>query len=98
MAEAAGLAKVLECTLCKRGYSAQDVSKGLFYPSTGICTECYVQGQKSSRKVWCFGKLDFKRGRKTVLAAFNPTATECKLHCPDRVVCKEFIDKKRRIT
>lgn len=96
MAEAVGLAKVLECTLCSTAYSVQDVEQGLFFPSTGVCKSCYSAGQRSSRKVWCFGKLDLRRGHKIVLKAYNPKAPECRLHCPDREICKQFIDLKRR--
>jgi hypothetical protein len=91
MANTAGLAKVLECTLCGDSFSERDVALGLFFASTGICNECYVKGQKISRKVWCFGKRDLRRGHKIVLKAYNEKALECQLHCPDRVICKQFI-------
>ena len=98
MAKDQGLAKVLECTLCSTGFSLVDVEAGRFFPSTGVCRSCYVVGQKTSRKVWCFGKRDLKRNGKVVLKAFNSEAIECTTHCPDREICQMFIlskDKRR---
>ena|ERR1043166_2829285 len=98
MAQSVKLAKVLECTLCGGGYSERDIEQGLFFPSTGVCFSCYSIGQKSSRKVWCFGKRDLRRGHKVVLKAYNPKAPECRLHCPDKEICMAFILKKENLS
>ena len=83
MANAVDVA-VLPCLRCNRRFGKRDVEVGAFYASTMICGDCYRKGQQSPLAVWCFGKVDAKRG-------YNPDARECSSECPDREICKEFI-------
>lgn len=74
---------VLECLLCGDRYSADDVLKGLYFASTGICKKCYMQGLKAENSIWCFG-------------TFSVEYLECRFDCPDRKICKYFTSQKKQ--
>src|SRR6266581_3719237 len=86
--------KLMPCLLCQKKYSRADIKVGQYFPSTDICTDCYKRGQRQSRKIWCFGKttrIVKKAGRKLVLYAYSQDAVECKSECPDREICRLFV-------
>ncbi len=74
--------KNLECLLCQKRYSVDDVKKSLFFASTMVCAMCYSCAVKNrGQKDWCFGGYD-KRYR------------ECRVDCPDKRICRFFTRKK----
>jgi hypothetical protein len=75
-----GQQKILECVLCSKRYSIQDVKSGNYFPSTGVCLGCYGQAQVGNKKLWCFG-------------TFQANAIECKTECPDKRICREFTNR-----
>ena len=70
--------KAFECILCGERFSIRDVKKLRFFPGTGICSDCYKQGQKEDARAWCFGKKEVKKGSKIVRPGFNLKSPECK--------------------
>lgn len=72
---------VLKCKLCPMIYSARDVEKGKFFPSTGICRRCYKKMQRGSAT--CFGKR------------YTADAQECQFECPDREICRVFCLRRK---
>ena len=82
---------MLECVICFRRYSAQDVISGLYWIHTGVCSHCYAFMQKRSHKSSCFGKPSVANARGTRLLGYHPKAVECGELCPDRNVCRRIV-------
>lgn len=95
MAQEPKTAKVLRCVLCPATYSVEDVEKGLYFPSTGICYACYKRGQHAPYYEWCFGKPDVTSGVGIARYGYNENVPECSSECPDRHICKVFVKNGR---
>lgn len=78
--------KILQCTKCSGRYSLRDVEHGKFEPETLTCTDCYKRMQRSAPERSCFGKVKTETSE-----GFNDNDPECKLHCMDRKVCKQYV-------
>ncbi len=85
----AKLLLLLECLLCQDKFSEDAVPKKEFYLETLICKKCYKRAQELPAKVWCFGKLH-RRGSP----GFSEGNVACQTLCPDRVICRRFINVK----
>lgn len=92
-----GSCKALECLLCERRYSRDDVARGLYWIETFTCSACYAVMQAKSRAQCCFGKADVvvpvegEEGTgRVVELGYSPTAPECSQLCPDRKVCSRL--------
>lgn len=77
---------LLECVLCSNKFTTEDADKKVYFPETLVCRECYIQGKKVNPQVWCFAKLQTPK-----MPGYSPDNLSCKLLCPDRKVCKQFI-------
>lgn len=75
--------KIFKCQTCPVLFSTEDVEQGFYFPSTGICLECYREMKRSGRT--CFGKVE----------KFDLTTNECGHECPDRNVCRVFIEARK---
>lgn len=80
---------VLECLLCRRGVTSEEVRLGLFQLSSNVCNQCYRKMQDSPYEKSCFGKVTIVHPKRQL--GYNPNAIECKELCPDRVVCRKVI-------
>ncbi len=80
--------KVLECLVCRRRYSRNDVEDGLYWVETFTCSLCYADMQRQPYRRSCFGKPTVvdERGR-VVERGHDPKAVECSTLCLDRNVC-----------
>ena len=76
--------QLLWCLLCQNKFCIRDIEEGTYLAQTGICAECYGEMQKSSET--CFGKENKARVR-----GYDESTLECSQFCPDRKVCKEFL-------
>lgn len=74
--------KLFKCLFCTETFSTADVREGLYFPSTGICLECYWN---LSRGATCFGKK----------SRFDLTTNECGHECPDRKICRVFVEYRK---
>jgi hypothetical protein len=88
--------KILECLLCLRRYSREDILAGLYRLETLICSPCYakMQGQALTPACYarsCFGKPSIMIFGGRRLRGYNPAAKECNKLCPDREVCRRVI-------
>jgi len=77
--------KVFKCLRCTDVFSEEDVESGFYFPSTGVCLECY-RGMKRSGDT-CFGKV----------AKFDLETNECGHECPDRIVCGVFVKVRKKV-
>jgi sigma-70-like protein len=68
--------RVLECVECRGTFSIAAIREGRYFASTMTCRACHRKMLQSAES--CFGK------------EYSETDLACQLHCPDRVVCKEF--------
>lgn len=84
--------RCLECTECAGEFSIAAVREGRFIVSTMTCRTCYRKMQAAPSSVSCFGKR--KRPGKD---GFSKAETECRLHCPDRKVCKQQIKELKKM-
>ena len=75
--------KVFKCLKCPILFSVEDIESGFYFPSTGICLECY-RGMKRSVDT-CFGKI----------TKFDVETNECGYECPDRNVCQAFVKARK---
>jgi hypothetical protein len=67
---------VFYCVVCRGSFVLDDVQKGRYFPSSGVCLVCYQSMSKS--KDTCFGKL------------YDKKSIVCQ-SCPDRNVCTIFV-------
>ena len=81
---------LFECTMCAERYTLADVKNGRYFPSTGICENCYLQGKHSKFAVWCFGKTNVVKNKKVVRYGYDAKAAACTKECPDRHICRAF--------
>jgi hypothetical protein len=82
----------MECILCERKFDLADVKILRFFPSTGVCFDCYHRGTKNKRAAWCFGKGSITGlGGQVLEYGYNPKARECQSECPDRKFCPLFL-------
>ena len=83
---------ILECVICGRRFTEQDIHFRRYFASTQVCRACYERGQKSSYSVWCFGKQSVLASGGYVLEhGYDPTAGDCAHECPDRGICALFV-------
>lgn len=77
---------LLVCRLCAKMFSVREMLEGGLEPETGICRECYRKLQMETGT--CFGK-------KTVgkRLGYDEEAVECREFCPDKRLCKSFVEK-----
>jgi hypothetical protein len=81
----------LECILCEHQFSLDDVRLLNFFPSTGVCFDCYQKGQSASFATWCFGKTSVTGPNGNLLQyGYDPEAKVCSEECPDRRICPLF--------
>lgn len=72
--------KILWCLICDEKFSISDIEKGTYISVTGICKECYKKMWKS--ELTCFGKA----------SKYEKETQECGSLCPDREVCRSFVE------
>jgi hypothetical protein len=83
---------ILECVLCAKRFTEQDVQFRRYFASTQVCRACYERGQRASFAVWCFGKLNVLAPSGEVLEyGYDAVAEECAQECPDRGICRLFV-------
>ena len=83
---------VLECILCHAKFNEQSVRGLDYFATTGICFNCYLNGQKSPYVIWCFGKKDIRTlSNQLVEFGYDPEAKACSLECPDKKICQLFV-------
>jgi hypothetical protein len=84
----------LECVLCGERFAERDVTELRYFPSTQVCFACYKKGQNAPYATWCFGKQNVEGpGGKILEYGFDEDARACGQYCPDRKICKMFIDR-----
>jgi len=83
---------MLECILCEKHFNTQDVTELKFFPSTGICFDCYKAGVDAPYQKWCFGKTNiYGPGGRILNHGYDPDVRECRKECPDRKLCPLFV-------
>lgn len=70
------------CVLCPKEFTEQDVKEGTYFPSTGVCLECYNRLNKS--RLSCFGDKD----------KYDIRTVACQ-QCPDSRLCKRFVKHRK---
>lgn len=83
--------KSLECLLCFRRYSLEDIKDGLYRIETGVCSFCYAELQKKSHNEACFGKPSVRLPEGKTLLGYNSKAVECNRLCQDRELCRSIV-------
>jgi hypothetical protein len=83
--------KAIECRLCLRRYTREDILSGLYQISTKVCSECYARMQAAPHNVSCFGKPDTMQDGKRLLG-YSQSARECQELCPDKTLCASVAD------
>jgi hypothetical protein len=78
-------ARILECVDCKGKLLLSDIKAGKYIVATMTCKPCYEKLAKAPLAQSCFGKM------------YDPEVLECKEHCADSIVCKDFtpIEEKK---
>jgi hypothetical protein len=71
------------CSQCPERYKLEDVQEGRYFPSTGVCLNCYQSMYKS--KARCFGKKKM----------YDSSTVACGQECQDSVICKSFINHRK---
>ena len=71
--------RCLECVKCDGQFSLTDVRNGVYFLEPAVCRSCYGQMQRDSRS--CFAKH------------YSESDPACRLHCPDREVCREVTEE-----
>lgn len=87
-----GKQKELECILCRKRYSLDDILKGAYRLETMVCSFCYASLQKQPYDISCFGKPTVILPNNQKLLGYSPKAPECQRFCPDRKVCALVMD------
>ena len=82
----------LECLLCAKRHSREDVRNGRYWPQTMVCSVCYVKMQAAPYRKSCFGKPTVLEPisefiQVIVEKGYHPEAEECSRLCPDREPC-----------
>ena len=91
-------AKVLECINCRASFSLNDARKGRYSATSLTCLTCLRELHASGPELTCFGRRKVVKG-KTVVEGYSEADTECRMHCRDRVACRQFIEKgEKRMT
>ena|SRR6185369_16752456 len=88
--------RIFKCVLCPQLYGVDDVKQGLYFPSTGVCLQCYRKGTKVPVGVWCFGKAVVREGNRLVRVGYDEKSRACQIECPDSHVCKVFAQRNRK--
>lgn len=78
---------ILECLLCTRRYSKEEILQGRYQPETLICSRCYAKMQKSPHHISCFGKPTVILPSGKHLWGYNPRTATCRTICPDHKIC-----------
>lgn len=92
-------ARLLECGVCRGKFSLSDVQAGRYFASSLVCSNCLGQMQKKDPVETCFGKKQVVHKNGTTLTeGFSKTNAACRLHCPDRVACKHYVERGKRMT
>lgn len=82
-------AKILfSCLECDEKFSLQDAINGKYKIETNICISCYKKKQRNPDT--CFGKKT--KGRRL---GYDEEDLDCSEFCPDRKICREFVEKKK---
>jgi hypothetical protein len=83
----------IECVLCTRQRSRQDILSGLYRAETMICSYCYAKMQQQPYEASCFGKPGYAKTKYNPkrIYGYMPTAIECSQMCPDAAVCKLIV-------
>lgn len=84
-----GYAKLFECLLCTDKFSLTDADKGRYFIETAICRDCYEKMQRSSAEVSCFGKMP-----TTKTFGYSRKHVVCRMLCPDKNICSQFVKIK----
>lgn len=84
--------KILDCVKCRQQYSLKDVEHGRFEPETLTCSDCYQKMQSSAPERSCFGKTKTEDHE-----GFSEADPECKLHCRDREICRQYVNGGRKM-
>jgi hypothetical protein len=74
--------RCLECVECEGLFTLAQIRQGIFHPEPMVCRVCYDRMAAGTES--CFGK------------EYDPTAVECRLHCPDRHQCAGYGGKEKR--
>jgi len=78
--------KVFVCVECEKRFVEADLDGLWFFPSTGICRQCYLEAMGDGGT--CFGKREHRDERNAV----------CSQVCPDRNICKLFVELSEGIS
>jgi Sigma-70 region 2 len=85
--------RVLECVECAGQFPLSALRDGRFVVETSTCRRCYKALQKSSPAKSCFGKF-----KSPTTEGYSEADAECRLHCRDRRVCRQYASKPRERT
>ena len=84
--------RLMPCLLCNERFSVAEIAEGFYFPSTCICRACYDKGQLAGYHQWCFGKGNRMEGARIAERGFNQFSLACGRYCPDRMICKRFVE------
>lgn len=78
--------RCLECVECEGEFTVGAIREGRFFVSTMTCATCHGKMQQASPSESCFGKA-----KRPDREGYSKADVECRLHCPDRKVCRKFV-------
>lgn len=79
-------ARLLECVECGGRLPLAAIPTGRYIVETMTCGMCYKRMAASPPSKYCFGK------------EYNEAAVECRIHCVDRMVCKQYKEGRKTMT
>ena len=75
----------VECLLCSKRFTLEQILNDEFFVVTCICRECYAKLQSKPQTISCFGKSD----------CYDSESLACSSLCPDITPCKQFIEESK---
>lgn len=84
--------RCLECTRCEGQFSIAAIREGRFFVSSMTCWVCHREMQAAPSTISCFGKAK-QNGQE----GYSKADPECRLHCPDRAVCRKFVKEPNKM-
>jgi DNA-directed RNA polymerase specialized sigma24 family protein len=82
--------RLLLCGECGKLFSLTDVRAGRYVASSLACAPCLTKLQGESVNSTCFGKRKVVQDGRTLRQGFSESNAACRLHCRDRVACKNY--------
>jgi DNA-directed RNA polymerase specialized sigma24 family protein len=86
--------RLLLCGECGKLFSLTDVRAGRYVASSLACAACLTKLQGEPVNSTCFGKRKVVQDGRTLRQGFSESNAACRLHCRDRVACKNYAARK----